>query len=92
MLVLLYAGCYAPDYGNGALQCAAGGVCPSGLHCASDNRCYTANSGPDLAVSLDMSEPTTTDMAQPSAVDSGTSPDMTVPPKSQGQVCGVGDV
>lgn len=47
------AGCYAPNYGNGELACAADGTCPSGLTCnETDNRCYRPGSGPttDAAV------------------------------------------
>jgi hypothetical protein len=41
------AGCSAPDYGNGHLQCAPGEVCPSGFYCAADARCWRTGSGPD---------------------------------------------
>jgi hypothetical protein len=47
VFVLSLVGCYAPNYGNGELACAADGTCPSGLVCnATDNRCYKTGSGP----------------------------------------------
>lgn len=39
-------GCTAPDYGNGHLQCAPSGACPSGFYCATDQRCWLDGSGP----------------------------------------------
>jgi hypothetical protein len=44
---LLLAGCFNPDYGDGTLQCAPGGVCPDGYACIS-GRCYRG--GRDLAL------------------------------------------
>jgi hypothetical protein len=91
LVALCFAGCFAPDYGNGTLQCAAGGVCPPGLHCADDNRCYKSGTDPDLSV-----EPTTEDMSEPTDLpplpaDGGGSTDMAKPIKHQGQACGAGD-
>ena len=76
------AGCFSPDYGNGELQCAVGGVCPSGLHCAADNRCYRAGSDPDLSAASDMDD--SADLG-PSGDDGGHAP------KHQGQACGPAD-
>ena len=59
----LAAGCTAPDYGNGHLQCAPNGACPSGFYCAGDDHCWRDGSGP----------PTATDLAQPSVDDLGSS-------------------
>lgn len=74
-----FVGCFAPKYGNGDLQCAAGRVCPPGLFCAADNRCYFANT--DLAVALDLSD--NADLSSPS--DGGGVV------RHQGQACGAGD-
>lgn len=52
LFMAVLAGCYAPNYGNGELACAADGTCPAGLTCnETDNRCYKPGSGPtDAAV------------------------------------------
>lgn len=84
--IALLGGCFSPDYGDGTLQCAAGGVCPPGLHCAADNRCYKQGSDPDLSVALDMAEPSDLE----STDDGGA--DMIGRVRHQGQACGPGDV
>ena len=51
VLVAAVAGCASlPD--DGALQCAADSAhqCPSGFHCADDNRCYRDGHNPDLGI------------------------------------------
>jgi hypothetical protein len=52
VFVIALAGCYAPNYGNGELVCAADGTCPDGLTCKSDNRCYADGSGPAADASV----------------------------------------
>jgi hypothetical protein len=46
LLAALAAGCTAPSYGDGHLQCSASGACPSGFYCASDQHCWRTGSGP----------------------------------------------
>lgn len=89
LLALMASGCFAPDYNNGDLTCAPGGVCPPRFHCAGDNRCYQAGVEPDLSVALDMAD-TGDDLAAP---DLGTiaASDMAPVVKHQGQPCGAGD-
>jgi hypothetical protein len=41
------AGCTAPDYGNGHLQCGPSSACPSNFYCAADQHCWRNGSGPD---------------------------------------------
>ena len=48
-VLALVAGCTAPDYGNGHLQCAPSGACPAGFYCAGDQRCWRDGSGPGAA-------------------------------------------
>ena len=48
---LVTAGCASlPD--DGALMCSADSAnrCPSGFHCADDNRCYRDGHDPDLGI------------------------------------------
>lgn len=49
---LALGGCTAPDYGNGHLQCAPSGACPSGFYCAGDDHCWRDGSGPPAAGDL----------------------------------------
>ena len=63
---LLFGGCFSPDYGSGHLQCASGGGCPSGFHCAQNNRCYRDGDNPDVGVANDGGavDLSSTDLAQ----------------------------
>ena len=47
----LSAGCYSPslDFDNGELACSPSGQCPSGYHCATDDRCWKDGSDPPPA-------------------------------------------
>ncbi|HXU68479.1 MAG TPA: hypothetical protein VN947_04080 [Polyangia bacterium] len=68
VLAAAAAGCTTPSYGNGHLQCAAGGACPGGFYCASDDHCWRAGSGPadaDLAIPVgdDLASPLLLDLA-----------------------------
>jgi hypothetical protein len=46
-LVLVAAGCYRLDLGNGQLNCSVPDrKCPRGFHCASDNTCWHDNANP----------------------------------------------
>ena len=62
VLLALVAGCTAPNYGDGHLQCAADRTCPAGFYCAADEHCWRNDSGPpgagdggvDLAVPDDL--------------------------------------
>ena len=44
LLALLLAACYSPklEYENGQLACPDD-VCPTGMHCASDDTCWHTN-------------------------------------------------
>ncbi|HZS39158.1 MAG TPA: hypothetical protein VFF06_20145 [Polyangia bacterium] len=47
---LLLVGCsFAPDLGDGQLQCAPGGGCPPGYACAADDRCHRVTAGDGAA-------------------------------------------
>jgi hypothetical protein len=39
--VLLAAGCFTPNLGEGQVACGESGACPSGYHCAGDGKCYS---------------------------------------------------
>ncbi|MCU1279889.1 MAG: hypothetical protein JWM53_3435 [bacterium] len=62
LLVALAAGCSAPQYGDGHLQCAPSGACPSGFYCAGDQHCWRNGSGPPAA-SDDLSSAMPSDLA-----------------------------
>ena len=53
-VVALAAGCTAPNYGNGHLQCSPSRECPSGFYCAGDDHCWRNGSGPSSAADLAM--------------------------------------
>jgi hypothetical protein len=86
LATLISAGCFSPSYNNGGLSCAPAGRCPSGFHCAGDNRCYRNGFDPDLSVVevLDMAMPDQANVPDPVL------PDMTVPVSHQGETCGPG--
>lgn len=75
--VAAVAGCTSPSYGDGHLQCAADGACPSGFYCAADDHCWRAGSGPpavDLSIpaggddlALPVDDLATADLAIPSS-------------------------
>jgi hypothetical protein len=46
--LLILAGCFAPDYHNGAFLCSASGRCPEGFHCAADQTCWRDGQDPNL--------------------------------------------
>jgi len=49
-LVLMVAGCFPPDLGNGAVACGTGDICPPGYLCRGDKRCWkTPEGGYDFA-------------------------------------------
>lgn len=41
---------------NGELRCSPAGQCPSGTHCAADDRCWRNGADPDLAIASDGGE------------------------------------
>jgi hypothetical protein len=48
--MLVVAGCTAPEYGSGHLQCASSGrICPDDFYCAGDHHCWKNGSAPDLS-------------------------------------------
>jgi hypothetical protein len=62
MFALLLAGCFSPTIHSGDLKCdPIGTPCPSGLHCASDRRCYSVGEGP-VAATADMSSRSAADL------------------------------
>ena len=88
---LVAAGCASlPD--DGALMCSADSahLCPSGFHCADDNRCYRDGHNPDLGVDNgDMSGGDTGDMAGQTGGDLGVVPTLSL---LAGAVGGKGNV
>ncbi|MCU1384507.1 MAG: Flagellar hook-length control protein FliK [Acidobacteria bacterium] len=65
-------GCFSPEVTNGGLQCADGGVCPSGFHCAVDNRCWKLGQEPSGVIGEDLAVSANDDLGE-------TAPDMTAP-------------
>ncbi len=63
LVVAALAGCTAPDYGDGHLQCAPAGECPGGFYCATDQHCWRTGSGPRGGADLAM--PTVGDLGSP---------------------------
>jgi len=55
VMLAALAGCTAPDYGDGHLQCAPNGACPSGFYCAGDDHCWRDGSAPPAGSDLAMS-------------------------------------
>jgi hypothetical protein len=64
-LALAGAACSDPSYGDGHLQCATDvRACPAGFYCAvTDQRCWRAGSGPDLALEADVDMSLSADLA-----------------------------
>jgi hypothetical protein len=54
---LLAVGCFNPNIAPGGFRCADGGVCPQNFHCAVDNKCYSANTGPDSGAMCESKPP-----------------------------------
>lgn len=68
VVAALAAGCTAPSYGDGHLQCGPADACPRGFFCASDRHCWRDGSGPpvaidDLGATVDLA--TLSDLARP---------------------------
>ena len=76
-MLAFVAGCSAPNFGNGHLQCASSGrSCPSGFYCAPDDHCWRLGTAPtpptsDVAASI-------FDFATPPSGDLGTAGDLAV--------------
>jgi hypothetical protein len=53
--LVLVAGCFEQQPGDGSLKCAAAPAqpCPGGYYCADDNTCWRTGHAPDLSVMLD---------------------------------------
>ena len=73
------AGCFAPDYQSGHLQCTAAGECPPGFHCAADH-CYRDGEEPDLAAPSDLGDVDLASADLSSNADLIFPPDLTIPP------------
>jgi hypothetical protein len=52
VLCVVVVGCFRPNIQDGGFTCAEGApACPDGFHCVTtDNRCYKADSGPEVSV------------------------------------------
>jgi hypothetical protein len=83
VLAVALAGCTAPDYGNGDLECAANGACPSSFYCAADEHCWRDGSGPP---DLDLGTSGTDDLA--ASFDLAAS-DLAIPPSTCATLTGV---
>lgn len=55
LIVVLVAGCFTPDLGDGSVACGVNGICPPKYYChAVDQRCHqTPDTSVDMAMSLD---------------------------------------
>lgn len=54
LALLLVVGCKTSDAENGKVLCgAAPNPCPSGFYCASDNKCWRNQTGPDAGITHD---------------------------------------
>jgi hypothetical protein len=82
LLGLCIVSCSAPRYSSGGFRCAPGAAsCPSGFHCAADDRCWLDGSGPDLQSGAGVSDLAVVDLARSAAGDlASASADMASPP------------
>jgi hypothetical protein len=85
--LILLSGCFSPSFKDGLTPCQSDHDCPPGLHCAADNKCWSANHNPappDLAVpdlSMTVTDGGAVDQASSDLVTSDMTPivDMTPP-------------